>query len=293
MSSSGFLLAYLSAYLVFLVVSFSIGALVIFAVLAIGAYGGMLELINFGRRVFVGRSSRRRYDTETNMKNQTVVSGGALPRDCQLSTEQIESAYGRWSKIYDLVFRPILRPGHKAAAQAINRLAPARVLDIGVGTGLELPLFGSEVKLTGIDLSAPMLEVARRRVARLALDQIESLQIMDAMNLRFPEGSFDAVVAPYVLTVVPDPARMLDECLRVLKPGGELVIVNHIAADAGVIRSIENRLGKHADKLGWNPLFPWSIVGTWLDKHPEVRLLERRRLSPLGIFVLMRIRYTP
>eukprot|EP01037_Dinobryon_pediforme_P047956 gene47956-62591_t len=112
---------------------------------------------------------------------------------------------------------------------------------------------------------------------------------MDAMNLEFPDGTFDAAVAPYVLTVVPDPERTLDELVRVVKPGGEIVIVNHIGAERGLIAAIEAQLGKRSAKLGWRPQFPWSIVGDWLAKHPEVKLLERRTLAPFGLFTLIRL----
>jgi phosphatidylethanolamine/phosphatidyl-N-methylethanolamine N-methyltransferase len=189
-----------------------------------------------------------------------------------------------------LIFRLVLKPGRKAAAQAVNRFTGKRVLDIGVGTGLELPMFDSSVKVTGIDLSTPMLAIARERVAKLGLTNVEGLRSMDATNLEFGDGSFDAVVSPYVLTVIPQPERMLDEAARVIKPGGEIILVNHIAASAGPIATMESWLSKHQDKLGWDPMFRWSVVSQWLDKHPEFELVERRTLHPLGLFTLARLK---
>jgi phosphatidylethanolamine/phosphatidyl-N-methylethanolamine N-methyltransferase len=206
-----------------------------------------------------------------------------------LSNVDVENAYARWAPFYDWVFTLLIRPGRKAAAQAIN-LVGGRVLDVGIGTGLELPMFDPEIRLTGIDLSEPMLKIARKRVIQLGLKHVEDLCVMDALNLEFPDASFDAVVAPYVLTVVPNPQRMMDELLRVVKPGGEIVIVNHIAAERGPIAWIEGWLGKYADRLGWNPQFPWQIVGDWIAKHDDIELLERRTVAPISLFSLIRLR---
>jgi phosphatidylethanolamine/phosphatidyl-N-methylethanolamine N-methyltransferase len=206
-----------------------------------------------------------------------------------LSKSDVEDAYARWAPIYDYVFALVMRPGRRAAAQAINRIG-GRVLDVGIGTGLELPMFDRSVRLTGIDLSEPMLEIARRRTAELGLSNVEALLAMDAMNLDFPEASFDAVVGPYVLTVVPDPARTLDEMTRVTKPGGEIVLVNHIGAEGGPVAAIEAWLAKRSAKLGWRPQFPWAILGDWIARRADIELLERRVLPPLGLFTLVRLR---
>ncbi|MDF2118285.1 class I SAM-dependent methyltransferase [Roseiarcaceae bacterium H3SJ34-1] len=206
-----------------------------------------------------------------------------------ITNSHVEDAYARWAPVYDKVFTLVMRPGRKAAAAAVNRLS-GRVLDVGVGTGLELPMFGDQVKITGIDLSAPMLDIARQRVAALGLRNVEDLKVMDAMNLEFADGSFDAAVTPYVITTVPDPARTMDEMARVVRPGGEIIIVNHIGAESGPIAWIEAFMGGHAHKLGWRPQFPWSVIGDWIAKRPDIELLERRTLAPLGLFTLVRLR---
>jgi phosphatidylethanolamine/phosphatidyl-N-methylethanolamine N-methyltransferase len=206
-----------------------------------------------------------------------------------ITNSHVEDAYARWAPVYDRVFSLIMRPGRKAAAAAINRLS-GRVLDVGVGTGLELPMFGDQVKITGIDLSEPMLEIARKRVSDLGLRNVEDLKVMDAMNLEFADGSFDAAVTPYVITTVPDPARTMDEMARVVRPGGEIIIVNHIGAESGPIAWIEAFMGGHAHKLGWRPQFPWSVIGDWIAARPDIELLERRTLAPLGLFTIVRLR---
>jgi phosphatidylethanolamine/phosphatidyl-N-methylethanolamine N-methyltransferase len=209
-------------------------------------------------------------------------------RLADITNENVEAAYARWAPVYDAAFTLVMNPGRKAAAAAVNRLG-GRVLDVGVGTGLELPMFDSNVRVVGVDLSEPMLEIARKRVARQNLSNVEDLRVMDAMNLQFADGAFDVVVSPFVITTVPDPHRTLDEMARVLRPGGEIVIVNHIGADRGPIAAIEALMERRAEKLGWRPQFPWEIIGGWIDARPDLALLERRRLAPLGLFTLARI----
>jgi phosphatidylethanolamine/phosphatidyl-N-methylethanolamine N-methyltransferase len=205
-----------------------------------------------------------------------------------LSHSDVEDAYARWAPIYDKVFTLVMRPGRRAAAAAVNRIG-GKILDVGVGTGLELPMFAEHARITGIDLSEPMLQVARRRTADLGLKNVDDLRVMDAMNLDYPDGSFDAVVAPYVLTVVPDPERTLNEMARVVRPGGEIILVNHIGAERGPVSWVEAWLGKRSASLGWRPQFPWSILGDWLAKRSDVALVERRTLAPIGLFTLARI----
>ena len=205
-----------------------------------------------------------------------------------LNNEHVEAAYARWAPVYDLTFSLVMRAGRKAAAAAVSR--PGRhVLDVGVGTGLELPMIDRGTRITGVDLSRPMLERARARVRRDGLANVDGLLVMDAMNLAFPDAAFDAVVAPYVLTVVPDPRASLDEWARVLKPSGEIVLVNHVGAERGPVAVAEAWLGQRAAKLGWHPQFPWSTIADWIAARPQMRLVERRRLAPFGLFTLTRI----
>ena len=205
-----------------------------------------------------------------------------------IDNANVEEAYARWAPVYDLVFAAIMKPGRKAAAAAASRDG-GRVLDVGVGTGLELPMFSRTTRLVGVDLSEPMLRRAQDRVTKQRLGNVEGLIKMDAMNLAFPDASFDCSVAPFVLTVVPDPHATLNELARVTKPGGEIVLVNHIGAETGPIAAIEAWMGRRSADLGWRPEFPWSVVGDWIAGRDDVVLTERRRLNPLGLFTLARI----
>jgi phosphatidylethanolamine/phosphatidyl-N-methylethanolamine N-methyltransferase len=205
-----------------------------------------------------------------------------------LDNNHVKKSYARWAPVYDLVFELVLRRGRKAAAAAADRLG-GHVLDVGVGTGLELPMFDRRTRLTGIDLSEPMLRRAQWRVRAKALGNVEGLVAMDAARLAFPAAHFDAVVAPYVLTVVPEPHASLHELARVVRPGGEIILVNHVGSGRGPMAWVESALSKCGAELGWQPEFAWSILGDWIDSTPSVRLVERRKLPPFGLFTLARI----
>jgi len=113
---------------------------------------------------------------------------------------------------------------------------------------------------------------------------------MDAKNLAFADCSFDAVVAQYVITAVPDPEATLDDFVRVLKPGGELILVNHIGAESGPRRAFELAFAPLARRLGWRPEFPWARLVGWAARHGGVALTERRPMPPMGHFSLIRYR---
>ena len=157
------------------------------------------------------------------------------------------------------------------------------------GRGLNCPCSTKKRGSSAWILSRPMLAKARERVAAQGLSHVAGLLVMDAMCLAFPDASFDAVVAPYVLTVVPDPRASLDEWARVVKPGGEIVLVNHVGAERGLIAAAEAWLGQRSASLGWHPQFPWAVIGDWIASRPDMTLAERRPLAPFGLFTLTRI----
>lgn len=213
---------------------------------------------------------------------------GAAP---VLDNSAVEAAYARWAPVYDLAFTAAMAPGRRAAVAAAEACGPL-ILDVGVGTGLELPMFSPASSVTGVDLSEAMLRRARARVLGERLASVAGLCVMDAMKLGFPDAAFDAVVAPYVMTVVPDPAATLDEFARVVRPGGEIVLVNHIGAQSGPRAVVERWLGRRSASLGWRPEFPFAVIGDWIDRRPDMILRERRELPPLSLFTLVRIART-
>jgi phosphatidylethanolamine/phosphatidyl-N-methylethanolamine N-methyltransferase len=205
-----------------------------------------------------------------------------------------ESAYSRWAPIYDLIFDLPFHPGRSAAAAAAAEAAgpDGEVLVVGVGTGLELGLLPKNLRVTGIDLSAPMLKLARERVAKHALRQVKALHIMDAGALEFPDARFDVALAPYVMSVVPSPAKALDEMWRVLRPGGQMVLMNHFSAERGLVARAEAAMEQRASWLGWHPQFPYAAVGDWLAGRKDAELMEKRRIAPFRLFTLLRVRKT-
>lgn len=213
--------------------------------------------------------------------------------DRMFDKEDIEAAYARWAPVYDFAFATLLRPGRSAAAVAASR-ADGPILDVGVGTGLELPLFQPHTRVFGVDLSEHMLRRAARRVRRERLAHVTGLARMDATRLAFPDSSFGCAVLPYVLTVAPEPEAMLDEIGRIVRPGGEIILVNHVSSEDVPLAALEAWLGRRfGSKLGWRPEFPWAVIGDWIDSRTDMRLLERRLLAPFGLFTLTRIQRTP
>jgi phosphatidylethanolamine/phosphatidyl-N-methylethanolamine N-methyltransferase len=201
----------------------------------------------------------------------------------------VAKAYGRWAPIYDLVFGKVFDQGRQSTIAVADKIG-GRILDVGVGTGLSLSDYSRSTRLCGVDISEPMLRKAQERVRKLELDNVETLAVMDAKNLAFPDDFFDAVVAQYVITAVPDPEATLDDFIRVLKPGGELILVNHIGAESGLRRISELAFAPLARRLGWRPEFPWARLVNWAAKHGGVSLTERRPMPPMGHFSLIRYR---
>jgi len=204
-----------------------------------------------------------------------------------IDTSSVERAYARWAPIYDLVFGAVFDRGRCAAIAAAERIG-GRILEVGVGTGISLPDYARANRLVGVDLSEPMLRKARARVAMQALSNVELLAVMDAERLALPDKSFDVVVAQYVITAVPHPEATLDEFVRVVRPGGEIVLVNHIGAESGPRALFEQWFASLARRLGWRPEFRFRILSDWAQRHGGVRVIERRAMPPLGHFSLIR-----
>ena len=213
--------------------------------------------------------------------------GAALDRDT------IEKAYARWAPVYDIVFGAVFERGRQATiAAAEEHLGPqgGRILEVGVGTGISLQSYNRKNRLVGIDISAPMLRRAQDRVIEHGLTNVEALAVMDAKHLAVPDASFDAVVAQYVITAVPDPEATLDEFVRVLKPGGEIILVSRVGAEAGLRKSLERWFQPAARKLGWRTEFAWERYSEWTARTPSIALVERRAMPPFGHFSLIRFR---
>jgi len=207
--------------------------------------------------------------------------------ESDLDTQTITKAYARWAPVYDLVFGAVFERGRHAAIAAAERVG-GRVLEVGVGTGISLPHYSRDLKICGIDISEPMLRKAQERVDEYELSNVEGLRVMDAEHLEFPDASFDVIVAQYVITTVPNPEATLDEFARVLKPGGEIILVSRVGAEAGLRRSLEHWFQPAARKLGWRTEFAFERYAQWASRTAGVVLVERRAMPPFGHFSLIR-----
>ncbi len=185
--------------------------------------------------------------------------------------------YRLFSGSYDIVFGPVFHPGRKDAVRIANDRPGQRILEVGVGTGLSLPHFRPDSRVTGIDVSAEMLAKAQRRAKRLRLAHVEGLHVMDAENLEFPDSSFDAVLALYVASVVPSPARFAAEMRRVCIPGGTIVVVNHFTSENLLLRFMEKRVARLARHIGFHSDFPF-------DAFRRDSRLSIREVRPSNLF---------
>ena len=220
----------------------------------------------------------------------TEIAKLADARQLDFDRETVEQAYDRWAPVYDLVFGGVFSKGRKTAIQATNKIG-GRVLEVGVGTGISLPQYAAHLRIFGTDISEAMLRKARQRVDDLRLKNVEGLAVMDAEKLEFPDNSFDVVMAQYVVTAVPNPEKALDEFARVLRPGGELIILTRVSADDGMRRVIEQTLQPVVTRLGFRTAeFAWSRYTRWLAGAEHIELAERRLIPPLGHFSLVRFR---
>jgi phosphatidylethanolamine/phosphatidyl-N-methylethanolamine N-methyltransferase len=209
-----------------------------------------------------------------------------------LERQTVAKIYGRWAPFYDLVFGSFFDRGRYAAIAVTKRIG-GRILDVGVGTGIALPRYAPATRVVGVDLSQAMLRRAKARVATQRLLNVEGLAVMDAERLAFPDASFDAVVAQYVINTVPNPEAVLDELLRVLSPGGEIVLVNRIGAETGARRTVERWLMPLVRRLGWRSEFPWTRFARWAEQTHGVHLIDCRRMPPFGHFALIRFGKAP
>jgi ubiquinone/menaquinone biosynthesis C-methylase UbiE len=203
--------------------------------------------------------------------------------------EVMEKAYARWAPVYDALCGPVFLNGRRAAASAARDVG-GRILEIGVGTGLSFDDYDASTEITGIDMSEPMIARARERLASGRYPHVKRLAVMDAHAMTFPDATFDCVVGQFVITLVEDPERVLSECARVLKPGGQIILVNHLYSERGLAAAVERLLAQKARGLGLRPEFPFQRLAAWAENHGGAELIERRKVKPFGVYTLVRFR---
>lgn len=200
-----------------------------------------------------------------------------------MEIEAVTTSYARWAPVYDRTFGAVTQVGRRTAVGTINALDAHEVLEVGVGTGLALPFYRPDLKVTGIDYSPNMLGKARDKVAAQGLDHVVGLNQMDARALDFPDAKFDAVVAMHIMSVVPEPERVIEEMARVCKPGGHVVISNHFARQTGLLSRVERFSAPFADLLGWHSDFDIATV----LRSSTLMVKTQRSLPPLGMMTLL------
>ena len=201
--------------------------------------------------------------------------------DRALEKRQVKRAYKFYAPAYDFVFDWIFHPGREQAMRLLDVKRNDHVLEVGIGTGLNLPLYPTHCHITGIDLSEEMLEKAQDKVIELGLNGV-TLKVMDATVMDFGQSEFDSAVATYTISAVPDPVGVLREMRRVVKPGGSIVLLNHFRSERRVVGRLEDLVSPVCTRLGWKSNLPFEPllkqVGLIPDISTKVNLFDGWRL---------------
>jgi phosphatidylethanolamine/phosphatidyl-N-methylethanolamine N-methyltransferase len=202
-----------------------------------------------------------------------------------MQIDAVRKSYARWAPVYDLTFGRITNGGRIRAAAHVNRMGGS-VLEVGVGTGLAFPFYDRRIPITGIDASAEMLKIAAKRVTEGHHTHVVALRQMDARTLDFPDESFDHIAAMHIMSVVPEPERVLAEMVRVTRVGGDVMIANHFAHEKGGWTTLSRVLAPMANLLGWHSDFDQArVMG-----DARLRLEEQAQLPPFGMMTFLRFR---
>ena len=199
-----------------------------------------------------------------------------------VETDFVWKVYEKLATVYDLTFGPALHPGRIVAKERMKIRAGDRVLEVGIGTGINVSLYPRTCHVTGIDLSAKMLERAHERVAKEGLTNVELLE-MDATKLKFDDNSFDVVYAPYVISVVPDPVAVVREMSRVCRPGGKIIILNHFRSTNPVMATFERVISPLTVHIGFTA--DLDLRGVLAQAQLEPLSIEKVSFPPIWSLV--------
>ncbi len=211
------------------------------------------------------------FDRKAENDDELVAGSDAATRALSVAAVEndfVEGVYDKLAKVYDLIFGPTLHPGRIQAIQHMNIQPGERVLEVGVGTGINLSLYPKQATVTGIDFSSSMLEKARERAARKGLRGMRLLQ-MDAADLKFADDSFDIVYAPYLISVVPDPVKVATEMRRVCRPGGRIIFLNHFLSPNPILSRIERTISPFTIHIGFKADLDLPAFLAQADVKPE------------------------
>lgn len=189
--------------------------------------------------------------------------------------------YSQFSHLYDRLFTSVFaaRIHHVISALAIPK--DARILEIGIGTGLSIEAYPTHCRVTGIDLAPDMLEKARRKLDEHGFGHIDVME-MDAQALEFADDSFDYTTAFHVISVVPDARKLLAEAIRVTKPGGTIVVINHFRSRQRLLSALDTMSEPITRRLGWHTLELDEVLA-----DAPLRIEKLYKTSPSSLFTIL------
>jgi phosphatidylethanolamine/phosphatidyl-N-methylethanolamine N-methyltransferase len=200
-----------------------------------------------------------------------------------MNQEEVKSIYGKYSSVYDKVFAQFFRPRIKIGIEKSGIRSGHKVIEVGVGTGISLPLYPAGCKVVGVDLTRKMLDKAQEKKELHRLDNVELLE-MDAENLTFDDDTFDHSLAAFVITVVPNPEKMVSEMKRVTKKGGNILIFNHFSSKNPFIRGMNHLFSPLTEKVGWRS----DVTLDLLSNHCNLQItsvLKKTAIDPWSIII--------
>lgn len=201
-----------------------------------------------------------------------------------MGTLSVQKVYDSYAGFYNFLFGRIFKPGRESCVETVNQNAPqhGQVLEVGIGTGLSLPLYRSDLQISGIDISEKMLNKAKERIAKTPESRV-SLQVMDAGDLKFPDNHFDSIVAMYVVSVVPDIHKFLSEITRVCKQNGDIVLVNHFVSNNKILRTLETWLSAAHSVIGFKSDFSIDQI----LHYPHFKLIHSSKTNLFGYWKML------
>jgi phosphatidylethanolamine/phosphatidyl-N-methylethanolamine N-methyltransferase len=199
-----------------------------------------------------------------------------------MDLHKIERVYTSYASVYDKIFGKVFHEGRESAIRNLNVQPKERILEVGVGTGIALPMYPRHCEIVAIDFSEGMLEIARKRTAEHEMDHV-TLHRMDAAAMEFEDSTFDTVVAAYVITAVPDYRKVVDEMIRVCRPGGRIIMLNHFSNENKVVAAVEKVISPLTKHLGWRTDLSLHAVleGT------ELHIAHKQNVNPLRFWALV------
>jgi len=210
------------------------------------------------------------FESNRSRNTEEIVGSDAATRALSVTAVEndfVANVYEKLASVYDIMFGPVLHPGRVDAIQRMGIKPGDRVLEVGVGTGINAALYPRDCSVTGIDLSAPMLEKARDRIARKGVRNVQVME-MDAADLKFADNTFDIVYAPYVISVVPDPVAVTREMRRVCRPGGRIIILNHFLSSNSMVARVERVISPATVHIGFKADLDLPAFLAQADLHP-------------------------